>query len=125
MAQSTAEMLQNALKSFESSTPDIEATAVISSDGLVMASRLPADVEEDRIGAMSAALLSLGDRTVSELDKGEIQQVIVKGSAGYTVLMKVGQDADAVLGCMTNEKVKLGLLFLEMKRAADTIGQYI
>ena len=125
MAQSTAEKLQNALRSFESSTPDIEATAVVSADGLVMASRLPADVEEDRVGAMSAALLSLGERTVGELNKGEIQQVIIKGSGGYTVLMNVGASSEAVLGCITNEKVKLGLLFLEMKRAAQEISQYL
>lgn len=125
MAQSTAEKLQNALRSFESSTPDIEATAVVSADGLVMASHLPADVEEDRVGAMSAALLSLGERTVRELNKGEIQQVIIKGSGGYTVLMNVGSSSEAVLGCITNEKVKLGLLFLEMKRAAQEIGRYL
>jgi predicted regulator of Ras-like GTPase activity (Roadblock/LC7/MglB family) len=123
MAQSTADRLQSVLKNFETSTPDIEATAVVSTDGLVMASRLPADVEEDRVGAMSAAILSLGERSGQELNRGDMQQVIVKGTQGYIVLMSVG--SDAVLVTMTNEKVKLGLLFLELKRASEELSKLV
>ena len=38
--------------------PDVEAAAVVSFDGLPMASALPAGMDEDRVAAMSAALLS-------------------------------------------------------------------
>jgi predicted regulator of Ras-like GTPase activity (Roadblock/LC7/MglB family) len=123
MAQSTADRLQSVLKNFETTTPDIEATAVVSTDGLVMASRLPADVEEERVGAMSAAILSLGERSGQELNRGDMQQVIVKGTQGYIVLMSVG--SDAVLVTMTNEKVKLGLLFLELKRASEELSKLV
>ncbi|MFN2225372.1 MAG: roadblock/LC7 domain-containing protein, partial [Anaerolineae bacterium] len=41
------------LRDLRVSTPDIEASAVVSVDGLIIASDLPADVEEDRVSAMS------------------------------------------------------------------------
>jgi len=50
------------LRNLQASTADIEASAVVSVDGLIMASALPRDVEEDRVSAMSAAMLSLGER---------------------------------------------------------------
>jgi len=123
MSQSISDKLQSVLKGLETSTPDIEATAIASSDGLVMASRLPSDVEEDRVGAMSAAMLSLGERSSSELSRGSLSQVLVQGDNGYIVMMNVGEDS--VLITMTNEKVKLGLLFLELKRTAENLSNIV
>ncbi|MCB0264262.1 MAG: roadblock/LC7 domain-containing protein [Calditrichia bacterium] len=119
MSQTTSQKLQAILKNFQSSTPDIEGVAVASDDGLVIASRLPEDVEEDRVGAMSAAILSLGERSSEELNRGDVKQVLVKGENGYVVLMNVG--SESVLITMTTENVKLGLLFLELKRAAEEL----
>ena len=55
---------------------------MLSTDGLMMASMLPAGMDEDRVGAMSAAILSLGDRTSRELARGELEQVLIKGAQG-------------------------------------------
>jgi predicted regulator of Ras-like GTPase activity (Roadblock/LC7/MglB family) len=119
MAQSTADRLQSVLKMIEASTHDIVATAIVNTDGLIMASRLPPNVEEDRVGAMSAAISSLGDRSGKELYLGEMQQVFVKGTHGYLVLMNIG--SDAVLVTLASEKIKLGLLFLELRRASERL----
>ena len=73
MASRTDEMVRH-LKALQMNTPDIEASAVVSVDGLIMASQLPADVEEDRVSAMSAAMLSLGDRIANELKRGQLDQ---------------------------------------------------
>jgi predicted regulator of Ras-like GTPase activity (Roadblock/LC7/MglB family) len=67
MAKSKVEELTNLLKDLEGTTPDIEASAVVSVDGLMIASALPRDVEENRVAAMSAAMFSLGERTAKEL----------------------------------------------------------
>ncbi|MCK5159079.1 MAG: roadblock/LC7 domain-containing protein, partial [Candidatus Heimdallarchaeota archaeon] len=48
------------LKELESSVPEIEAAAVVSVEGLPIASALPRDIEETRLAAMTAAMLSLG-----------------------------------------------------------------
>ncbi|MBU7024591.1 MAG: roadblock/LC7 domain-containing protein [Theionarchaea archaeon] len=110
------EKLTQTLEDLEGTTPDIEASAVVSLDGLMMASALARDVEKDRVATMSAAMLSLGERTAKELARGELDHVYVKGSSGYVLLMAVG--AEAVLTARVREEAELGLVFLDMKRAA-------
>jgi len=111
------------LKDLQVSTPDIEASAVVSVDGLIMASSLPAGVEEDRVSAMSAAMLSLGERIAGELGRGILDQVYIKGENGYVVLMSVGEEA--VLTVLARKQAKLGLLFLDMRRAAEALSKIV
>ena len=111
------------LKDLQASSPDIEASAVVSVDGLTIASALPQGVEEDRVSAMSAAMLSLGERIASELGRGNLDQVYIKGGEGYVVLMSVGEDA--VLTALAREQAKLGLIFLDMRRATDDLAKLI
>ncbi len=119
MAKSRTDSLKEILKEFKASSADVEASAVVSVDGLIIASELPSDVEEDRVAAMSAAMLSLGERTSKELMKGSLEQVFVKGQEGYILLMGAG--SEAVLTALARKDAKLGLVFLDMKRAADKI----
>ncbi|MGD8719804.1 MAG: roadblock/LC7 domain-containing protein [Candidatus Zixiibacteriota bacterium] len=123
MALSRAEALKRALKDLEAATPDIEGSVVVSADGLVMASALPSDVDEDRVAAMAAALLALGDRSSTELDRGELNEVFVKGEKGYIVLMGAGREA--VLGALCREDAKLGIIFLDLRRSAKEIEALI
>lgn len=118
MATRTEEMVRH-IKALQMNAPDIEASAVVSVDGLIMASALPADVEEDRVSAMSAAMLSLGERIASELKRGQLDQVFVRGEDGYVLLMAIGEEA--VLTALANSRAKLGLIFLEMKRTASEL----
>ena len=111
------------LKDLQVSTPDIEASAVVSVDGLIMASSLPAGVEEDRVSAMSAAMLSLGERIASELGRGMLDQVYIRGENGYVFLMSVGEEA--VLTVLARQQAKLGLLFLDMKRSAQELSKIV
>ena len=113
--RSRTEMMVDRLRDLQGGTPDIEASAIVSVDGLIMASSLPSGVDEDRISAMSAAMLSLGDRIANELGRGDLAQVYIKGSEGIIVLMAVGDDA--VLTVLARASAKLGLIFLDMKRA--------
>lgn len=111
------------LRNLQMSTPDIEASALVSVDGLAIASALPAGVEEDRVAAMSAAMLSLGERIASELGRGSLDEVYVKGERGYVILTAVGEDA--VLTVMARAGAKLGLVFLEMRRAAEELADIL
>ena len=116
-----ADLLAAALDEFLAVSPDVEAAAIVSADGLPMASALPPDVEEDRLAAMSAALLTLGERAADGLGKGALAQVFVEGANGYVVLMQAG--ADAVLVAVTSKSTKVGLVLFEMRKAASTIGR--
>jgi len=121
--RSRTEMMVDRLRDLQAGTPDIEASAVVSVDGLIMASSLPSGVDEDRISAMSAAMLSLGDRISSELSRGRLDQVYIRGNAGIIVLMAVGEDA--VLTVLARSTAKLGLIFLDMSRAAEDLARLL
>jgi hypothetical protein len=118
-----AEVLTTILGDLNGTSADIEASAVISLDGLMMAALLPQGMDEDRVGAMSAALLSLGDRTAKELARGELEQVLVKGDRGYVIMTHAGNEA--VLTTLAKANAKLGLIFLDVKRAAAAITKVI
>ncbi len=107
------------LREMQASSPEIEASAVVSVDGLIIASALPADAEEDRVSAMSAAMLSLGERIANELGRGTLDQVYIRGNSGYVILSAIGEEA--VLTALAREGAKLGLVFLEMRRAAEDL----
>jgi hypothetical protein len=117
------DMLTTILSELNGSNVDIEASAVISADGLMMASLLPTGLEEDRIGAMSAAILALGGRTAAELERGDLEQVLIKGNNGFVLLTQAG--SDAVLAVMTRATAKLGLIFLDVRRAAEKITKIL
>ncbi len=118
-----AEMLTSILTELNGTSADIEASGVISTDGLMMASVLPAGLDEDRVGAMSAAMLSLGDRTAQELARGTLEQVLIKGTDGYVLMTYAGEEA--VLTVMAKTNAKLGLIFLDVKRAAESIEELL
>ena len=123
MSESRSNMLVKILQELQVSSPGIQASAVVSVDGLTIASALPQNVQEDRVAAMSAAMLSLGERISSELGRGELDQVYIKGEMGYVMLMSIGHDA--VLTTLAKENAKLGLIFLDMNRAIEQISDII
>ena len=123
MAKSRADQMVERLRSMQAAAPDIEASAIVSVDGLIMASALQQGVEEDRVSAMSAAMLSLGERISGELGRGTLEQVYIKGDTGSIVLTSVG--SEAVLTALARQEAKLGLIFLEMRRAAEDIVKLV
>ena len=114
------ERMVERLRELQVSSPDVEATAIISVDGLPVGSSLPQGVEEDRVSAMSAAMLSLGERIAGELGRGMLDEVYVRGERGYVILRAVGEEA--VLTVLARQQAKLGLLFLDMRRAAKELS---
>lgn len=118
-----AEQIEQILKTLVNATPDVEGAAMVSTDGLTLASALPSGSDEDRVAAMAAAVLSLGERTASELQRGTLEQVYVKGSSGYVILMQSGPEA--VLEAIVGPGGKLGIVLLDMKRAAQELARLL
>ncbi len=115
--------LNKVLRSMQSATPDVEAAALISEDGLVIASVLPQHIEEMRVAGMSATLLSLGTRAAGELGRGALEQVLIRGEKGYTVMSNATQGT--LLLVVTTQEAKLGLIVLEMKRAISELKKVL
>ena len=123
MAQTIAAQLDMILNDFERNVPHVQATAVVSTDGLVIASRLPAEVEEDRIGAMGAAILSISTRSGGELERGEMVRVLIEGTEGYILIRSVGEYA--ILVALIEKDVRLGLLFYEANKCIDLLTEVL
>ena len=120
---SRTEQIAKLLKTLSTTTPDIEAAAVIDNDGLMIASVLLADVEDDRVASMSAALLGMSERIVRELGRGSFSLVMLRGTEGSAILTRSGPES--VLMVLATETAKLGLVFLDITRAAKEIGRLL
>lgn len=119
MAQTISDQLDAVLNEFERNVPHLEATAVVSTDGLVIASRLPKEVEEDRVGAMGAAILSISTRSGSELERGDMERVLIEGTNGYLLIRSIADVA--ILVCLVDKDVRLGMLFYECKNCVNQL----
>lgn len=111
--------LETRLQALLHSLPEIEGAAVVSPDGLAIASVLAEGIEEDRVAAMSAAMVSLGERIARELGRGQMEQVYVRGRLGHAVLTAAGPQA--VLTVMARSDVRLGMLLLELRQAVTDL----
>jgi uncharacterized protein len=111
------------LRGLQSTSPDLEASALISEDGLMIASALPQHLDESRVGGMSATLSSLGVRAASELERGRVEEVLVRGEHGYVVMMAAG--SGVLLLCLGSKRAKLGLMFLDMRRAIEDVRKVL
>ncbi len=120
---SRAEQLAMALDEFVQSSPEVEAAAIVSMDGLPMASALPPEIEEDRLGAMAAALLSLGEKAAEGLGRGDLAQIFVEGEYGFVFLMAAGETS--VLTAITRPSGKIGLILYEMRHTAARIASIL
>ncbi len=123
MEKTAHEAMVDRLHDLQGKTPDVEASAVVSVDGLTIAAVLPSSVEEDRVSAMSAAMLSLGERIAGELGRGGLDEVYIHGDDGYVLLTSIGNGA--VLTVLARKQAKLGLVFLEMRRAAEDLEKLV
>lgn len=112
--------LQGLLQNFVVSSPDIQGAAVVTPDGLPLASVLPGSMDEERTAAMSAAMLSLGERIGRELSRGNIDRIFVQGESGYGVLTSCGNEA--MLLTLATKEAKQGMLFLEIKQISDKVA---
>ena len=115
--------LDRVLTELVAQVPEIEAAAVVSFDGLAMAAALPADFDEDRVAAMSAALLSLGERAAEGLGRGALSQVYVEGEEGTVFLISAGDEA--VLVAVAVKGAKAGLMLFEVRRAAAAVAEVL
>lgn len=106
-----------------SRSSDIEAAAVVSADGNPIATLLPPSVRHDRIGAMFAALYSLGERTVSELGRGELTQIFIEGRQGYVFVLSVGSENILVL--MVRKGSKLGVVLSEVRNTVRKMSSIL
>ena len=120
---SRLENLTRILKNLQSESPGIEACALISEDGLIIASVMPPELDDTRVGGMTATLLNLGTRAAVELRRGDVHEVIVRGDEGYAVMVSAGRGV--LMLVLANENTKLGLIFFDMREAIKNVNKVL
>ena len=117
------ERIQDVLRSLRAVSPDIVGSAMVSTDGFIIASLLPSEVDEELVSGMAAALLGVGERIAGELMGGSMEQTYVRGKLGYVILNAVGHEA--LLIVLTTPDAKLGLVFLDIKRRVQELSKIL
>jgi predicted regulator of Ras-like GTPase activity (Roadblock/LC7/MglB family) len=120
---SRSQQLDRVIADLLAQAPEVEAAAVVSFDGLPMASALPASMDEDRVAAMSASLLSLGERAAEGLGRGGLNQVYIEGDTGTVFL--VSAEDEAVLVAVAASSAKVGMMLYEVRRAAERVAEVL
>ncbi len=123
MAVGLSDQLETLLRQAQESIAGLEATALVSMDGLIIVSALPPDIEEDRIAAMTAAMLGLCEKTAHDLGRGMLEQIYIKGPNGCVLILAAGDNA--VLTAIAGPEAKLGLLLLHLGKTVEQIGDLL
>jgi len=115
-----SDTLLEILSQLNRTSTDIQASAIVSHDGLVMAALLDKSIDEDHVAAMSTAIYAQANRLLREVQFGELRQVLVKGEQGYALVTVAGQQAFLLTLCQKN--ASLGFIFLSCARSAQKIA---
>ncbi len=118
-----AKDLDEILREIDVNVKEIEAAAIVSIEGLPIASRMPPEYEDAIVAAMTAAMLSLGEKISNNLNRGLLQKIFVEGKDGHVISVSAG--SNAVLTVSTSKDAKLGLIFHEMDIAAKKIAEIL
>ena len=117
------ERITEVLRGIRVSSPDVIGAAVVSIEGFIIASVAPAEIDEELVGGMAAALLGVGERISGELMRAPMDQTYVKSEKGYVILNAIGKEAVLVL--LVTKDAKLGLIFLELRRTVGELAKVL
>jgi predicted regulator of Ras-like GTPase activity (Roadblock/LC7/MglB family) len=114
---SRVDSINKIIRDFET-VPGVEGAALVSADGLMISSALP-EVEQERVAALSAAMLSIGEKATNEFDRGNLVEIYVRSERGYTLLTSVGENALFLV--LAKADAQIGLIFVDMRRMAESL----
>ncbi len=116
--------LEKVLNDFISGVPEVSGIAILTRDGLPVASKFRSEgPEEEVVGAMSASMLAIGERVAMEFGHGGVEKVLVIGETGYAMLMGAGPEVIVV--AILPKIAKIGLVMLELRRASEKIAKVV
>ncbi|NJD76890.1 MAG: hypothetical protein FIB08_07330 [Candidatus Methanoperedens sp.] len=116
----TVEVLEKIMSDLKH-TGGIEASAIASRDGLLIYSNVPQKQNTEIFCAMSATMLGAGETATAELGKGIPDRVIVESK--HAKIIATGAGPKAILVVMTTPDAVLGLILVEVAKAAEKINQ--
>ena len=122
MSENIAELTE-LLREMEAINPNIQGSAIVSVQGLPICSALAKDVNDGIVSAMSAAILSVSERAVEELARGDLKRILIEGVDGIIILSKAGENA--ILCTLAKSEASLGMVFLNIQRVSNKIAELL
>jgi predicted regulator of Ras-like GTPase activity (Roadblock/LC7/MglB family) len=114
--------LEQALKALnQRSSNMIEASTIVSTDGLIKAQVFQADIDPHRFGAMCASLFSLAKRAAHDAARGKLRLILLEGNLGTMIVVQVG--TGAILAVAAKPKAQIGRILLEVRKTAELIQE--
>jgi predicted regulator of Ras-like GTPase activity (Roadblock/LC7/MglB family) len=99
--------------------PEIQAAFVLTAEGLPVSAAARIGVDEELVAASAAALLGLARRTARTLQQGRLNQMVIQGAVNDFII--AGGEGDAVLAAVLDKGATLGLVAVEVQRAAEEV----
>ena len=115
------EKLKETLLGLRMSAPEIIGSAIVNTDGFIVASTLPSEIDEELVGGMAAALQGVGARISQDLMRDDMEQVYVRSPKGYVVMNAITKEHSLAL--LVTREAKLGLIFLELRGAVEDLSR--
>ncbi len=117
---SKVDQANDILKELEGKVSDIVGSAIIRTNGLVIASALPSEANERMIAAMSAALLGTSKRSAEALFNGNFVSLNLELDKGNMFLISAGR---VILVAITKKEPNIGLMTLEMEDTSKKVSE--
>lgn len=115
--------MEEILKRLRNDTPGVSAVALVSNDGLIIASLLPDNIEDERVAAISAALINQGETSAEDAMLGDMSQISIQGKDGYIIITRAGKDT--LLTVFTTTSAKLGLVLYDINCAMKELKSHV
>ncbi|MFF7470603.1 roadblock/LC7 domain-containing protein [Streptomyces sp. NPDC008092] len=119
---SDREAVLDELRRLRTRMPQLTGALAAGVDGLVVAHDCPG-VDPEGLAALTAAELGVAVRVSDATGKGELRELLVRGEDGYVATYAAGHSA--VLTLLAEDRVNVGRLHLEGRRAAARIGEVV
>ncbi len=126
MPEYRVHLLEEILHRLHLTVSGLQGTVVVSTEGFVVAAyagdgrhRSENPVDSPQVAAMAASIIALGERVLGRLARGDIDRILLDGTAGGIVVVPAGPDA--ALATMVGKDAKLGLVMHEVRRAANEV----
>ncbi len=116
--------LSEMLTSLVQASADFEGAVLVSEEGLVMAAAWPHGEQDDSdVGAVATRAFELSSRATESLRRGDLQRLILLGSAGNVVITRAGLNALCVV--LLKPEAKIGIASFEATRISEQIARVL
>lgn len=115
--------LTDLLRKMEATSQDIQGSTIVSVQGLPICSALSKNVNDGIVSAMSAAILSVSERAVEELARGDLKRILIEGLDGLIILSRAGNNA--ILCVLAKADASLGMVFLTIQNISQRIAELL